>query len=1115
MGRDLPPADTLLTEQRRRWAAGDRVRVAHFLDSQPLLRDHPEVLLDLIYGEFLLRREAGERPAVGDYLADFPDLAEALRVQFEVDAALDEQFPPTLFRVDTSESPATNGPAPGGPVSAALCPPGYEISEELGRGGMGVVYKARQKALDRLVALKMIRSGEMADPDERHRFEAEARAVARLSHPNIVQIYEVGEVDDRPYIALEYVPGGSLADALHGQPFPPRSAAALAATLARAIQHAHEQGIVHRDLKPANVLLQSPQSSVLSPQSDGNRLGTEDWGQGTLKLTDFGLAKHLGADGLTRTGDFLGTPNFAAPEQAAGLPDVGPAADVYSLGAILYNLVTGRPPFTGATPLETLDQVRFADPVSPSRLRPNLPRDVGTIILTCLRKEPARRYASAAALADDLDRFLAGQSIRARPVGSVERAAKWARRHPAVTGLVAALVLVFAAGVVATAWKYEDVLTARDRAVRAEAETRLELHRREVANYALQLGLAQRSLRDGRLLAVREVLDQTRSDLRGWEYAHLNEVCDTTLRDLGDDGTPIRTIAFGGGGRFLVTGSGRPMAFVRDVKTGRVIRTLTAPGQLPVLTADPVERHILGGCIDGRVCTWDLETGKVLGFRQAHTQAVSAIAFSGDGSRFVTSSRDPRDSRKPGEVKVWDRAGAKERLSLTGHTQGVFAATISPDGIAVVTASGDGTVRVWDADAGRELRRLPAPSAVILALAFAPDGKTLAAGCGGGWLMVWDWPSGEVRMSILAHDYRTTLAYSPDGGRLATAGGNRVRVWDVRTGDELLRLSEQEVGVVAFAPDGRHVVTGSVIHPIREWNVTRDPAAVVLRENEGVIHSLAFGPGRWIVTGSVYSLQVHDVDSGKRVAIQTNVKARVLAVASDPLGRWVAGAWADRTIRLFDPRANQDVRVLAGLPADATSLVVRPDGRELVAGYADGTIRVYDTDTGRELRSLIGHEGEIQQLACAPDGRVASASDDGTARVWDPETGQTKVTVGSHVGGVKGVAFADDGQLFATVGADLTARVWDARTGEQKMSVPGRRHVALLDGGRRLVTMAGATEVRLYDVAMALPVYTLEGPAGQVQALAASPDGRRIASGGLDRVVRVWSAGAATRANEP
>src|SRR5262245_16850508 len=636
MGRDLPPAESLLADQRRRWAAGDQVRVSHFLDSQPLLREHPETLLDLICAEVLLRRQAGENPTPDEYVTQFPDLADPIRVQFEVDEALAEQFPPTLLRPGSSAfTVGTNdgsGPAGG--------PSGYEIIEELGRGGMGVVFKARQRGLDRLVALKMIRSGEMAEPEERHRFEAEARAVARPSHPNIIQIYEAGEIGDRPYLVLEYVPGGRLADALHGQPFPPRPAAALTATLARAIQHAHEQGIVHRDLKPANVLFPNP-------PTDKHRLEITDSRLGTVKVTDFGLAKHLGAEGMTRTGDFLGTPNFAAPEQAAGRPDVGPAADVYSLGAILYNLVTGRPPFAGATPLETLDQVRFAEPVSPSRLRPNLPRDLGTIILTCLRKEPAKRYSTAAALADDLERYLTGKSIRARPVGTVERAAKWARRHPAVTILAAAVVLVGLAGVAATVWKYNDALAARDRAERAEAHTRAELHRREMGNYALQLGAAQRSLRDGHLLAVRDVLDQTRPEFRGWEHAHLTEICDTTMRTVGDARATVRAITLSTDGRLLVAGTGRPTAAVWDVRGGRVVRSLTAAANILVLTADPVERRVLGGCADGRVYTWDLDTGKVLGFRQAHAQAVSAIAFCADGSRFITSSRDAKAAVRP------------------------------------------------------------------------------------------------------------------------------------------------------------------------------------------------------------------------------------------------------------------------------------------------------------------------------------------------------------------------------------------------------------------------------------------------------------------------------------
>jgi serine/threonine protein kinase len=298
------------------------------------------------------------------------------------------------------------GAAPGSPELAE--PPrleGFEILGTLGHGGMGVVYKARQAGLDRLVALKVILAGAHASPQEVSRFRREAETVARLQHPNIVQIYEIGEQEGSPFLALEFVEGGSLADRLDGTPLPPRRVGELVLVLAQAVQHAHARGILHRDLKPANVLL------------------TQD---GTPKLTDFGLAKRLDVErGETGTGDILGTPCYMPPEQATGqIHDLGPAADVYALGAILYELLTGRPPFKGATVLETLDQVRTHEPVPPTALQPGLPRDLETICLKCLQKEPRHRYPSAAALADDLQRFLAGEAISARSLTMVEHLAR-------------------------------------------------------------------------------------------------------------------------------------------------------------------------------------------------------------------------------------------------------------------------------------------------------------------------------------------------------------------------------------------------------------------------------------------------------------------------------------------------------------------------------------------------------------------------------------------------------------------------------------------------------------------------------------------------------------------
>jgi eukaryotic-like serine/threonine-protein kinase len=312
--------------------------------------------------------------------------------------------------------------------------PGYEILEQLGHGGMGVVYKARQRQLNRLVALKMIRAGSQAPPQLLSRFRIEAEAVARLRHPNIVQIFDIGDVDGLPYFSLELLEGGSLAARLAGTPQPPRQAAEMVITLARAVHTAHRAGIVHRDLKPLNVLFDT---------------------DGAPKITDFGLAKRLEQqEGQTETGQVLGSPSYMAPEQASGRShEVGPLADLYSLGAIFYEMLTGRPPFKGTTPSDTVYQVLHQEPVPPSRLQPKLPRDIETICLKCLAKEPHKRYADADALAADLGRYLAGEPIRARRTPFWERGLKWSRRHPMAATLLAVAV-VLATGLTGAAARY-------------------------------------------------------------------------------------------------------------------------------------------------------------------------------------------------------------------------------------------------------------------------------------------------------------------------------------------------------------------------------------------------------------------------------------------------------------------------------------------------------------------------------------------------------------------------------------------------------------------------------------------------------------------------------------
>jgi hypothetical protein len=561
----LPPlqlAAVLRVDQRERWQRGDRVLTEDYLRDFPAVAADPEAALDLVYGEILLREERGEPPAPDEYRRRFPQYADTLSAQLGLRRALGT--PSFLTAPTVPELPH--------PVDQDGLPhiPGYQALERLGGGTFGVVYRARQLSVNRVVALKCIKDPAFAEPEHVARFRQEAEIVARLTHPHIVQVFDFGEHEGQPYFALELAEGGDLQQKLHDGPLPPLRAAELVRALAGAVHAAHERGVVHRDLKPANVLL-----------------GRD----GTPKVTDFGLAKQLDHQ-ASASGAMLGTPAYMAPEQARGRNrEVGPAVDVYALGAILYECVTGRPPFRAATVLQTLEQVCTQEPVPPRQFNPAIDRDLETICLKCLQKEAGKRYGSTAALAEDLRRFLNQEPIVARPVGRLERAAKWVRRRPttaALLGVSAVASVVLVTLVVSLLFyrqlrqAYEETDRQRQAAEKSQGEAEKarqgearERGRAENLLYAMSLERALSAWRENDVERAEQILQDCRPKQppwdkeAPWEWRYLHHLCHSDLLTLKGHIGQVHSVAFSPDGNRIASGSGIYVVRVWDTEVWR------------------------------------------------------------------------------------------------------------------------------------------------------------------------------------------------------------------------------------------------------------------------------------------------------------------------------------------------------------------------------------------------------------------------------------------------------------------------------------------------------------------------------------------------------------------
>jgi WD40 repeat protein len=1082
-----PAVLTLLLNQQSRWRRGEDMPVEAYLAQQPPLCGNDEAVLELILNEMLLRQERGEAPSLEEYQRRFPHLAEQLAVQFAVEQAIESGTVPLRHLLP-----------PDAAVTSA--PPGYVIEGELGRGGMGVVYKARQENLKRTVALKMILSGGHAGPEERLRFLAEAEAIAAIKHPGIVEIHDFGTHEGLPFFALEYCAGGSLASKLAGTPLAPQEAAHLVEQLALAMQAAHERGIIHRDLKPANVLLEG--GAVVSSEcsedtGDHHSPFTTYHSPLTPKITDFGLARRVeGSSGLTETGAVMGTPSYMAPEQAEGKKDVGVAVDVYALGAILYECLTGRPPFRAATAFETMMQVRSDEPVRPRQLNPALPHDLETICLKCLSKEPHKRYASALALALDLRHFLAGEPITARPVSRVERAWRWCGRNRAlaaagglaVVALVTSLILAFS-----YAWsesrnserlavKQEQLLAAlKD----AEDEKKLAEQRFRDARHGEAVLAMERGLRlceqegeghQGLLWLVRglEFATQAHDEKLQWCIRrNLGAWSRVVPRVRWTASDPVRCVAISPDGAVVVTGGRDRMVRFWDTTSGRpCARPLACDSPVITVAFSPDGGTLLAACEDGKVLRWNAGTRQALVPALIHPRRVTTAVFSPDSRVILTACDD-------GEVRLWDvGTGGLLRKPIPRQNK-IWQLAFSPDGKRVAVAS-YGPIVVWELRTGMQVAHLQHPYWGAQDLVWGRDGTTITAALPGG-IHLWSVDTAKPKLlkAVMVDDART-IASSNDGKQLlSTSRGSKLKLWDAATLKPLAPtlLLQGEPSRAAFGPDGTTVVAGCSGGLVRMWDLAKPFAPRLVVAHSGV-KSVAFSPdGATFATGGGDGfVRLWETASGKLLRDWKH-PSRILSLTFSPNGRLLL-AGGDRRTHLWDVRTGKRHAEPMAHDSSVWTVEFSRDGKYFVGGAWCPAVAVGETVTGKATGVRVQHgtsaDDHTLAVAFSLDGsQLFTGGADGKLRVWqrarDEPVGQP---VPLHREAIRAIVFTRDGQHFLTGGFDGIVQLWDART--LKPASPALSHdgpvSSIAFSPDDQLVLAGADTIRIWDIAAGKPV---------------------------------------------
>ncbi len=1089
------------------WRHGDRQRIEDLINNFDG-SERDEVLLELVRVEVDLLRSAGEKPKLADYQSRFPNV-NWLPVFGDSDTE--------LFAI----------PSNGARTLPKI--PGYEILRRLGRGGMGVVFQARHLRLNRMVALKMVEGTSRSD-ELLSRFQREAEAIALLQHPHIVQIHEVGESDGQPFLALEYIDGGNLADRIRGEPQSATQAAQLVETLARTIHSAHERGVVHRDLKPANILLVNPDGASASGSSWTNertaRAGTT---YGVPKIADFGLSKRRDDErDITVTGAIFGTPSYMAPEQAVGdTSSLGPGVDVYALGVILYEMLTGRPPFKAPTAFETIELVRSADPLPPTKLQPHIPRDLEVICLKCLQKEASARYHSALELADELGRFLNGEPILTRPVSAFERAVKWARRHPAGAWLIAlssvsVLVLIglwagftsrlaeerkFADNARISAEKSRDSATkssgeAIEARIDAEAARDDALSAKERARrttYASHIQLAYREWLDGNVARMRSILDgpgcvpksEGERDWRNWEWYFLSSLRETSFRKFSnpilrgprprvipaEDG--YHTTSFSPDGRkLLVTDwlAGRGL-HVFDVSTGTCEKTLTEhEGPVQSIDFSPDERWLVtAGRINAGTFLRDAHTHQVV-YELPHPDHVSSVVFTPNSQRVITSCWDSK-------IRIWDVETGSKLAEWQVSDSPLLNLQLSHNGQHLATCGFDSLVRLWTP---------------------AKDDTTG---------LVW-----VEEAKLTGHRNQTSgMAFSPNDELLASSSEDgEIRLWNVRERRLItpFRHHQRWVFHLTFSPDGRWLAAGSDDGTISLIDPLTLRVDRTLRGHDGSVRDVKFSPdGSWLASvGLDRQINLWDLTrTSDEFDEFAGPRQRMLDVLITPNGKSVVTACRDGHIRLWDINSRTLLRNEKISTNELLTLALSPDGRLIAVSAFESVpvLRVVDTKSWKVVAELRGHKTYVKAMDFSPDSRqLASGSLDGKLFVWDISQQQIVQEASEPLGKVVEIAWRPETQQLVIGTNQSDVMIWDVDRQQIVKRLPGHAEgvetLAVFDHGRRVVVASGDQQIRVWNLNNGQLEHSHFGHAAAISKLRVSPDNQRLATASYDHTIRLW-----------